>query len=515
MIVKIVKMMGVLIASFSENNNKEMIQIMEKLQRQYLNLVMEQSENKESYMMDLKVIYNTDLPRNEREPAEMRIKEEVRKAGELICHGDLLTDVRFETCKRLRRMGISAVERFDFLKIFRLGTFHLLMNKIMQDISAGMKSEVNVDDILSLSYFKTVLGLHHISNNPSIIKKDGNFEYHNQFCDEVGKELLVEAFKTYIEEHEPPVAKNEDSAVMFLLDFLEVMDIKYYYDPDNYEEERVHDDMMSSCKDNAGRTLVSLVLHAVEHEGDGLGLRALRTVLIPYMLNRKVEVQDSKYAPRLLFNKIWYLQASKRTQARIDLMACCNPSGKPGHCLARDKENEHKVKSCKNILRGLHSQLGDLPVEKAVLGSNILDIIEGHDRNAMLLLEEGGKTSYRYLGEDQRAKIREEIRKMKPFSYDREQVEYFDKTRSVFSGLEVKQIERFLARNRDNFIRNSPHKAFLVETLPLQREGSETGDILDEIMDINSSVMENMENVECEDIEDGNMECDLVISENL
>ena len=167
--------------------------------------------------------------------------------------------------------------------------------------------------------------------------------------------------------------------------------------------------MMTAAKDNASRTVISLVLHSVEHEGDGLGLRALRTVMIPYMLNRK-EIQDSKYAPRLLFNKIWFIQASKRTQARIDMMACCNPSGKPGHSIARDMENEHKVKSTKNILRGLHSQLGDLTVEKSVLGSNILNIIESHDREAMMLLDEGGKTSYRYLSTEQKTKIRQEIR---------------------------------------------------------------------------------------------------------
>ena len=160
--------------------------------------------------------------------------------------------------------------------------------------------------------------------------------------------------------------------------------------------------MMSSCKDTAGRTVVSLVLDSVEHEGDGLGLRAVRTVMIPYFLNRKENIQDSKYASRLLFNRIWFLQASKRTQTRIDLMACCNPSGKPGHNIARDMENEHRVKNTKNILRGQHSQLSDIPVEKAVLGSNIMELVDRHDKQAMLVLEEGGKSSYRYLNKAQK-----------------------------------------------------------------------------------------------------------------
>ena len=369
-----------------------------------------------------------------------------------------MTDVRFETCKRLRRMAVTAVERFDFLEIFRLGTFHLAMNKVIQDMVAGMKNEVNVEDLLSLGYFKTILGLHHISNNPSVIKKDGNFEHHAQFCEEIGKALLVEAFKTFSTQVEDTIEQTKANAVNIILKFLDFMDIKYYYDPENNEERQVHDDMMSSCRDLAGRTVISLVLDSVEHEGDGVGLRSLRTVMIPYFLNRKAEVQDSKYAPRLLFNRIWFLKASKRTQARIDHLACCNPSGKPGHSIARDQENEHKVKNTKEILRNMHAQLRDIPVEKTVLGSNIIEIIDGHDKEAMLMKGEGGKTAYRYLSEAEKDKVNDEIEKLKPFDYDREKIEYYDKTRGVFSGLTMEKIERFLERNRTNFKRNSPHR---------------------------------------------------------
>ena len=463
--------------NFCENNNRDMLKIMEHIQWQYLDLVAEQSKDKDAFRRDLKVIYSVDLDKGVREEAEQRIKEEVKVAGVAILHGDLLTDVRFETCKRLRRMAVTAVERFDFLVYFRLGTFHMGMNKIIQDMGAGMKSEVNVEDTLSLGYFKTTLGLNHITNNPDAIKRDGNFEYHSQFCDDVGTELLIEAFKTFIDKYNDDIDKTEDGAVQLILELLKTSDLKYYYDPDNYEELDVHDDMLSSCKDNAARTIISLVLDSVEHEADGMGLRALRTVMIPYFLNRKENLQDSKYAPRLLFNRIWYLQASPRTQARMDLMACCNPSGKPGHSIARDMQNEHQVKSTKVILRGLHSQLGDLSVEKTVTGSNILQIIDGHDKQSMLLTEEAGKSSYRYLSETQKTKMRTEIAKMKPFDNKRPKVEFFDKPRGVFSGLQPQQIERFLMRNKINFRRNSPHKAFLVgaQTVELDEDLTELG----------------------------------------
>ena len=115
--------------NYSENKNSDMIKIMDSIQYQYLNFVGQQSENPVEYFENLKLIYSSEVTQKIREKAEEKIKLEVKKAGELICHGDLLTDVRFESCKRLKRMGVSAVERHDFLKIFRLGTFHLEMNK--------------------------------------------------------------------------------------------------------------------------------------------------------------------------------------------------------------------------------------------------------------------------------------------------------------------------------------------------------------------------------------------------
>ena len=141
--------------------------------------------------------------------------------------------------------------------------------------------------------------------------------------------------------------------------------------------------------------------------------------MIQYFLNRKEDLQDSKYAPRLLYNRIAFLKSSLRTQSRIDLMACCNPSGKPGRSIARDQQKENAVKSTKTCLKGLHSQLTDLCGEKSILGSNILDIVGSQDRQAMLLPEEGGKSSSRYLNDNQKKKLRDEIVKIDPFSNNR------------------------------------------------------------------------------------------------
>ena len=58
-----------------------------------------------------------------------------------------------------------------------------------------------------------------------------------------------------------------------------------------------------------------------------------------------------------------------------------------------------------------------------------------------------------------RIKIREEIRRVKPFDTDREKVEYFEKLPgSVFSGLTMERINIFLDRNKRNFMRSYPYK---------------------------------------------------------
>ena len=68
---------------------------------------------------------SVDCDKETREAAEERIKEQVKKSGVLICHGDQLTEERFESCKRLKQGSTSCFERYEFMPIFRIGMFHL------------------------------------------------------------------------------------------------------------------------------------------------------------------------------------------------------------------------------------------------------------------------------------------------------------------------------------------------------------------------------------------------------
>ena len=93
---------------------------------------------------------------------------------------------------------------------------------------------------------------------------------------------------------------------------------------------------------------------------DAVGLRALKTAMVTYFVNRKQNRQDSKYAAGLLFDLVMELSASDRTRSRMESTACINTSGKAGDGKHRDMVNEHVVRETKGAIRGMHSSLKEI-----------------------------------------------------------------------------------------------------------------------------------------------------------
>ena len=174
------------------------------------------------------------------------------------------------------------------------------MNKTILDLENGMPLDTNVDDLLSLGYFRTTLNLNFITHKSDVIKRE--FEKHDQFCLAVGKAVLVNAFKSFIMKFPEFVIRGAEGTKKLILKFLDETDIKYFYDIDNYDEKKPFDDALSACRSYAGRTVMSLVADSVVHESDGLGCRAVRTAMIPYFLNKKL-AQTSKYAACFAFKQ--------------------------------------------------------------------------------------------------------------------------------------------------------------------------------------------------------------------
>ena len=191
----------------------------------------------------------------------------------------------------------------------------------------------------------------------------------------------------------------------------------------------------------------------MEEEGDAYGLRGLKTSMICYFLNRKQNRQDSKYAAALLLDLVLELGASPRTRARMENTVCVNRSGKLGGGTHRDMVNEHIVRETKTAIRGMHSNLKDLNIDKTISSLSVVTQLTDHDRKSMLNYS-GTHSSHDYIGSDRREVMRDEIAKIDPFSRNRVKCDFFDKSRgSPFSGLNLEKIGRFVDRNKKNFSR--------------------------------------------------------------
>ena len=79
------------------------------------------------------MIQNQECSTAEREAAGERIHLAVLEAGEFIGHGDYLTFQKFYDAKRLMQPGVTAFERLEFLKYFKLALFHMKMNKVRKE----------------------------------------------------------------------------------------------------------------------------------------------------------------------------------------------------------------------------------------------------------------------------------------------------------------------------------------------------------------------------------------------
>ena len=124
-----------------------------------------------------------------------------------------------------------------------------------------MVNEDSIDDIITLAWFKAWLGLDNITNIDSKIKKDGNYEVHDQYITEVGLQFLSNAFTNYLETHGDSMdVRDSVSAQAMILDFLEESEIKFVYDPTNTVENSKFDDLLSYAKDLCSRTVLSITI---------------------------------------------------------------------------------------------------------------------------------------------------------------------------------------------------------------------------------------------------------------
>ena len=111
----------------------------------------------------------------------------------------------------------------------------------------------------------------------------------------LGTQYLVNALENYIGLH-PTLLRHVDSeatAEHFVLEFLTFSKIEFFFKVDRTEDKEA-DDLKTYCRDFCSRFVLSLILDRCEKLEDPLGLRGIRRIMVPYFLNRKSQVQDSK-----------------------------------------------------------------------------------------------------------------------------------------------------------------------------------------------------------------------------
>ena len=170
-------------------------------------------------------------------------------------------------------------------------------------------------------------------------------------------------FDNYQEDNGEKLASVDctKDVVTYIIDMLNYFDIKIFYDPNRTSETRKEgeDDLFWYCKDMVTRFLLSLAFDTCESEGDAVGLRALRRIMVCYFLATKPERLDSKYASFTLIDLVVELSESERTRQRMDNYVTINPSGAPGGGLFSDKYQEHCIRAVKSCLRSTHGGLGE------------------------------------------------------------------------------------------------------------------------------------------------------------
>ena len=324
---------------------------------------------------DLKIIYQ-DLEKEEsvedrslREAAEERVFNVLQAHGERIGHGDLMTFSNFRQAV-LWSIGCErAVDRLDYLGIFRMQLFHLLMAKTALDLLTAMPKVHQVEDRATLASVAAATGLNSwLSNKKPKIVKVGNFERHHQHLLAWQSTFLLNMFDNFVKTRQVDLGKvwTRAEVVELILQMLETYGAIWYWDPEYLDPmaEKACD-LFLMARDQTIRLIISLCFKQCESENDALGLRILRRIMITYFRNKSKEA-NSSYARNLVMDLVVELSASPRSRARMDHYVCVNPSGTRGGHLFRDKVNEHYVQEVKIQLGRQHSDHHDVQVRITV-----------------------------------------------------------------------------------------------------------------------------------------------------
>ena len=458
-----------------ETKNAEFVEYLRREQWDFLTSVAEslKDEEKKNYLKDLATIKHAsdmvDMETEEevvkREKAESRVLEAVAVYGEWIGWGDALTFKMFwHGAKSLCQGAVTALERLDFLSLFRIGFLHLKFNKVYLEYGKMMPSKTNIEDPGTLAELKALLpGLDRISNTDKEISKC--FEFHDQMFATTFQAKAGDAFDHYLKANPNALTnvKDQDSAVAAVLTFLDFYDIEFMFDPSKaLVKPGKYDDLQQHDREGLAYWVLSILLDDAESEGDDELLEALELTLMLEFLNKnKSGAQTSKYSYFLLLDIIVKRTSCERSKERMANLCVVNPSGQRGGGLFRDKVNEHIVRQVKEILDALGISLAkDLDIQKMVASVTPATLITEHDLRSSGFPTKFKQHSADMIGKERTEMIRQHVAEVGTFRAGREkQMDFLHKFRgSPFYDLKLAAIKRFLERNKTAYFRKFPDK---------------------------------------------------------
>ena len=237
---------------YQETSNPDMIKLLVRIQRQFLNAVAKTQQHDPSFAKMLTLLEEPEADLEEREKAEEHVKSVVQRYGEWIGGGDLLTVKMVQEARMLMAGSATAFGRLEFLGPFRLQLLHMKMKMICQDYGACMKQEINFDDKISLPWMAALTRVK-VSNKAKEIKKnDSSFERADQFIAAAQASYLGNMFDNYMIGNPEALddVDSEHATVGFVLRMLDVFNIELYFNPAKpvLEPAGEEDDMYKYCK---------------------------------------------------------------------------------------------------------------------------------------------------------------------------------------------------------------------------------------------------------------------------
>ena len=282
-----------------------------ELQLSILNrLLLIYPENRQ-YAQDLKDILveltaeETPEEKQKREEAEQRVMLVLLHHGEHVGHGDLMTFQKVNQAVMMRVREVRAIDRLDYLGIFRLQLFHLVMSKTSIDIRAAMPNVNMVEDPGTLAHAAALLGiLGWFCNNKNQIVRDDNYERHAQHLRAFQQPLLVNMFQHHLKSSgvDPSTVRSRLEVEELLTTMLTSFGAFWFWDPDAVDPmaDR-HCDLFKSSRDQVVRFALDLAFRQAQHQNDAVALRALRRVMaVVFCAN----TTKSKYALYTLFDLV-------------------------------------------------------------------------------------------------------------------------------------------------------------------------------------------------------------------